>query len=490
MLATTRLPTHTPDTTTGRAAERLGELWDRHNGQVSDMVRTMAGSAALLEGYLDLSRSMKRSRLPRRVAEQISIAVQARLGCAICLDAHIVAGLAAGLTDDEIASAVRGTAPDPAVAALLAYAIDVHTDPASVDDQTLDTLRSHGHRDRDLLDVIGLVTLNHLTGTVILVAGLEPEETMNTTTRLAAYGGVLATGFAAAAGIGLAAGPIDTGGPTVHDDQHDDPPVHDDGADEAANDHASSTRAGTSLDAAGIRIEPDLVSIPAREPVDYSFRLIDESGVSVDEFTTLHERDLHLIVASRDLAVYHHLHPEHDGSGVWTIRLPPLTAGTYRVFADSQPVNTDAVTLGVDLIVVDGVAPSGRPEVATTASVGGYGVTLTGDPHVGSSALSFLVQRDGQAVATEPYLGAAGHLVVLRSGDLAYVHAHADHDASDPGDPSIAFDVSFPSPGTYRLFLDFAVGGTVRTADFTVRVPDHGTATSVSGHATPAHEGH
>ena len=486
MLATTRFPTHTPDTATGRAADRLGELWDRHDGQLSDMVRAMAGSAALLGGYLDLSRSMKRSRLPRRVAEQISIAVQARLRCASCLDAHITAGLAAGLTDDDIALAVRGTASDPAVAALIAYAVAVHADPASVDDQTIATLRGHGHHDRDLLDVIGLVTLNHLTGTVNLVAGLEPEDPMNTTTRLAAYGGVLATSFAVAAGIGLAAGPIDTGGTTVHDGGHDDQPGHD----EEPDAHGGSTRAGTSLDAAGFRFTPDLLSIPAGEPVDYSFRLVDGSGATVSEFATVHERDLHLIVASRDLRAYHHLHPEHDGTGTWTVQLPPLDAGTYRVFADSQPTGTDAVTLGVDLIAVADGTAGGAPASTATAGVDAYDITLTGDPQVGSAALSFLVQRDGEPVVTEPYLGAAGHLVVLRVGDLAYVHTHADHAAADHDDPSIAFDVSFPTAGTYRLFLDFAVDGTVRTADFTVQVADHGTTTPAAGHAAPDHEGH
>jgi hypothetical protein len=239
-----------------------------------------------------------------------------------------------------------------------------------------------------------------------------------------------------------------------------------------------------------MRIEPELMSVPAGEPVGYSFRLVDESGASVQEFTTLHERDLHLIVASRDLAVYHHLHPEHDGNGAWTIQLPPLTAGTYRVFADAQPTGSDAVTLGVDLIVVDGAAPSGPPAVVTTASVDGFDVTLTGEPQAGSSMLTFLVQRDGEAVTTEPYLGAAGHLVVLRVGDLAYVHAHADHDSATTTGPSIAFDVSFPSPGAYRLFLDFAVDGTVRTADFTVQVADHGTTAPAGGHATPDPEGH
>ena len=41
------------------------------------------------------------------------------------------------------------------------------------------------------------------------------------------------------------------------------------------------------------------------------------------------------------------------------------------------------------------------------------------------TALSFAVRRDGQAVADlEPYLGAIGHLVALRRGDLAYLHVH------------------------------------------------------------------
>lgn len=173
--AATRFPTHTPDTATGRAADRLSELWNRNDGQVSTMVRTMAGSGALLIGYLDLSRAMKRSRLPRRVSESILIAIQARLGCTRCLDAHVAAGLAAGLDQHDIALAIQGTAHSPADAALVSFAVAVHAHPAVVDDDIIAELRSHGHRDRDLLDVIGLVTLNHLTGALNLVAGLEPE---------------------------------------------------------------------------------------------------------------------------------------------------------------------------------------------------------------------------------------------------------------------------------------------------------------------------
>lgn len=35
--------------------------------------------------------------------------------------------------------------------------------------------------------------------------------------------------------------------------------------------------------------------------------------------------------------------------------------------------------------------------------------------------------------------------------------------------PEVSFAATAPSTGTYRLFLDFKVDGTVRTAAFTVR---------------------
>jgi hypothetical protein len=62
--------------------------------------------------------------------------------------------------------------------------------------------------------------------------------------------------------------------------------------------------------------------------------------------------------------------------------------------------------------------------------------------------------------------GAAGHLVSLRAGDLAYLHTHATGEG-------LRFATAFPTAGTYRLFLDFRHGDRVRTAAFTVHVGDH-----------------
>ena len=77
--------------------------------------------------------------------------------------------------------------------------------------------------------------------------------------------------------------------------------------------------------------------------------------------------------------------------------------------------------------------------------------------------LDFSVTRDGRAVETEPYLGARGHLVALREGDLAFLHVHPDEDA-------LAFMAEFPSAGRYRLYLQFKHEGRVHTAAFTQEV--------------------
>jgi len=65
------------------------------------------------------------------------------------------------------------------------------------------------------------------------------------------------------------------------------------------------------------------------------------------------------------------------------------------------------------------------------------------------------------------YLGAKGHLVALRQGDLAFLHVHPDA-AAAPNE--IPFTAHFPTPGRYRLYLQFKRAGQLSTAEFTVAV--------------------
>jgi hypothetical protein len=77
-------------------------------------------------------------------------------------------------------------------------------------------------------------------------------------------------------------------------------------------------------------------------------------------------------------------------------------------------------------------------------------------------SVDFAVERDGRPVTDlQPYLGALGHLVMLRAGDLAYLHTHPDAER-------LSFGLEAPPPGDYRLYLQFQHAGAVHTAAFTV----------------------
>jgi hypothetical protein len=289
---------------------------------------------------------------------------------------------------------------------------------------------------------------------------------IGTRTKLAAYSALLAAVFAAAAGVAVAVGPIDTS-----DGSHDE---HEDaGAPDMSGGRPHVP--GISIDADGFRIVPAASSLAADVPTTYSFRIVDAVGDTVTDFDVTHERRLHLIVVSRNFVDYHHLHPTQGDDGVWTADVPALPAGSYRVFADTRPTGADGITLGTDLAVGGGVADTdgavASPAGETTATVGGYEVELSGSPAVGESTLTFSVRADGEPVVPDPYLGASGHLVALRTGDLAFLHVHPLGDATEQA-PGIRFAAEFPTAGTYRLFLDVSIDGTVRTAAFTVEVPE------------------
>jgi hypothetical protein len=198
--------------------------------------------------------------------------------------------------------------------------------------------------------------------------------------------------------------------------------------------------------------------LPEGTTVPFSFRIEGARG-PVEDFDVLHDRRMHLIVVRRDLARFEHIHPTFS-EGTWSVELEPMAPGVWRAFADFSTEGTP-VTLGVDLHVAGDYRPDRLPEPSDVSRADGFGVRLS-SPN--ERVLRFQVTRDGSAVDLERYLGARGHLVVLREGDLAFLHVH-------PIEDSLDFAVTYLSPGRYRLFLQFSVEGEVHLATFTQVVP-------------------
>lgn len=237
--------------------------------------------------------------------------------------------------------------------------------------------------------------------------------------------------------------------------------------------------------------------VGAGQAVPVRFAITGPDGRPVTQFDVAHDKRLHLIAVRRDQTGFQHVHPELADDGTWSTTLD-LTPGAWRLFADFKATGADPLTLGADLLVPGAFTPAPPTAPTTTATVDGYTVTLDGDLAPGEdSLLTLTVSKDGQPVTDlEPYLGAYGHLVALREGDLAYLHVHPDGTPDDgttrPG-PEVVFHTAVPSEGRYRLYLDFQHQGVVRTAAFTVAAaegPVESPSASPSPSETAGHGGH
>lgn len=298
-----------------------------------------------------------------------------------------------------------------------------------------------------------------------------------TPVRLAAYAGALALAFGAAYAVGASADPVTSTPRPTHRDTTSSPEADMDG--HAESTAAVPTPAGLAVTDSGYTLVPAADAVPAGRQVPFRFTVTGPDGRPVTAYERSHEKDLHLIVVRRDLEGFQHVHPTRAGDGSWAVPLDLAASGSYRVFADFVPAALGRkLVLGADLSVAGDFRPVALPGPAAEATVDGYDVSLAGSATAGEeSELTFTVAKDGAKVTDlQPYLGAFGHLVSLRAGDLAYLHTHPAEEAvaGDRGGPQVRFTTTFPTAGTYRLFLDFRHDGVVRTVAFTVTVDADG----------------
>jgi hypothetical protein len=299
---------------------------------------------------------------------------------------------------------------------------------------------------------------------------------MRTPVKLAAFGGALALAFTGALGVGAATGsPLGSDDAPVHG-HNTSAPAHSEGGHGATTPAAADKLPpGLAISEGGYTLELGKQALNAGPSVELSFRVLTDDGQALRDFEVSHDKQMHTILVRRDTSGFQHVHPVMSPDGTWTVPVA-LQPGTWRVFADFVPATGpgagEARTLGADLSVAGSFAPAALPAPSRTAAVDGYEVRLDGDLSAGhEQTLTFTVTRGGQPVRDlQPYLGAFGHLVALRAGDLAYLHVHPEGEAAESatGGPDIAFAASAPTAGTYRLFLDFQHDGKVRTAEFTL----------------------
>ncbi len=303
---------------------------------------------------------------------------------------------------------------------------------------------------------------------------------MRTATRLGLFGAGLVAVFGIAAVAANALVPTDTVTAWMQPDEES-----------TMEDHTTTpahTVGGLSVEQSGFLLDTVTAPDAIGDPGTLTFRILDPGGVPLTTYELDHEKDLHLIVVRSDGSHFRHVHPTRDPKGTWSTPWTWDAAGTYRVFADFRTTGDGPEPVDVTLsrtVEVPGDYTPTPVTVASTTTVDGFDVALTGTLEVGApSELTVTVTSDGSPVTVlEPYLGAFGHLVALREGDLGYLHVHPDGDAPTAGNlsgPDVTFVAEAPTAGRYLLFFDFQVDGQVRTAALAVET----TADGSTGHGT------
>jgi hypothetical protein len=248
-------------------------------------------------------------------------------------------------------------------------------------------------------------------------------------TRLGAYAAVLVGLFATAYGVGARFD--DGGGPHVH---------------------GGPRTWGLTAEVDGYALDLD-----ASLDGSLAFRIVRQAEV-VTKFDEVHDKRLHLLAARDDLSQFAHLHPDMAADGTWHARLPG--PGMWRVVAEAQPSRTgNLYTWGADVVVEGAVTPVAMAAPSDVVTV----PTAHGDLEVRRLGWQY---RVSPADHLTDYLGAPAHLVAFRVDDMAMVHLHA----TSPTAGRFQFDAELPGTGTYRMWLEFGVGGDVASAAFTVTV--------------------
>ena len=238
-----------------------------------------------------------------------------------------------------------------------------------------------------------------------------------------------------------------------------------------------------------------------------------------------HGKLVHLfLIGAGGAPAFAHLHPRRESARRFEAALPPLAAGTYRVFADVTHESgitetvTNSLTLPAVSVATDmpddpddsfrrALAPT---ELGTKEDVGeGLAMTLRmeGGGRSGEAVVlrASVVNEAGSPVPLQPYLRMLGHAAVMREdgGTFAHVHpagtlsmAAARKFASRSGDEEagravdevcgdlsvmpeaqalaagkagrVGFPYVFPGPGTYRVWVQVKVAGRILSAAFRV----------------------
>jgi hypothetical protein len=243
---------------------------------------------------------------------------------------------------------------------------------------------------------------------------------------------------------------------------------------------AAAAPAGTGLSSSlhGYTLVPSARTVAAGAPSVYTFHVTGPDGKTLTRYQPYESAFVICYVVRSDLTEYHYLEPAMREDGTWTVALPALPAGPYRAFAtfaapDSSQGTPLVYQLSAPFTVPGREAASPAPApISSAITPDGYTVSLSGSPRAKSSGpLTLVVAKGGKPVESfQRFLDAYVHLTAFHAGDLAFAQI-LSLGGIQARTGAMTAEALFPESGTWQVFAQFDVDGSVHTAVLTLDVP-------------------
>lgn len=215
-----------------------------------------------------------------------------------------------------------------------------------------------------------------------------------------------------------------------------------------------------------------------------------------------HGKKIHLIIVSKDLSYFDHVHPELQADGSYQVRVLPKGAaytegkfhnetffangGEYFLFADYLPTRANHQLERIVLPVAGNPLPATRfTTEKLTSNVDGYEVSLRTEGgkfyNEGMTHMAAVVKKDGVEMVPsdfEDFLAAKAHVVMINENTKDYLHVHPEI-----VNGRLSLHTTFGATGIFRGWLQFQTHGVVHTADFVLDVAKGGYADEKPSHS-------
>lgn len=220
-------------------------------------------------------------------------------------------------------------------------------------------------------------------------------------------------------------------------------------------------------------VTPAPAKLKAGAPVQLAFEVRNpNTGDRVKDFEIVHDKLFHMFIVSQDLDFFVHDHPVRGDDSIFRYKTVLPKTGMYRVLSDFYPKGGVPQLIAKTLIVSGGPITAGtrlKPDTSLKKTEN-MTVSLTTDPPepiAGMKTLMFfhLDPADG----LEQYLSAWGHMLAASQDLVDLIHTHP---FLANGGPQVQFNLIFPRPGVYRIWVQFQRKGVVNTARFDIPVSE------------------